>query len=222
MDDTRFDAKEMVRRIVRSAATAALGTLTTEGGPFVTLVTVATDIDGAPLVLLSGLAAHTRHLARDGRASLLMQPPADEGKDPLTGARVTVLGSFQPVARDEASHARLLGRFLARHPEAEGYAGFDDFSMHRLMVDGIHLVAGFGRIARLSATDILVPAAQAAVFAAAEPSLLRDLYWDTGGHRLVAVDPDGVDIMDEGVRRRSFRRRANDPGEVPDLLAEIG
>ena len=219
MDDARFDAQDMVRRIVRSAATAALGTLTTEGGPFVTLVTVATDIDGAPLVLLSGLAAHTRHLARDGRASLLMQAPAGEGKDPLTGARVTVLGSFQPVARDEASHGSLLGRFLARHPEAEGYASFGDFSIYRMAVDGVHLVAGFGRIARLFASEFLVPAAVADAFAAAEAGLLDDL--NGSGPRLVAIDPDGVDVADKGVSRLSFPRRVADPGEVKALLAGL-
>ena len=218
MDDARFDAEGMVRRIVRSAATASLGTLATNGGPFVTLVTVATDIDGTPILLLSGLAAHTRHLARDARASLLMQAPAGEGDDPLTGARATVFGRVRPVARDEPDQARLLARFLARHPEAEGYAGFGDFSLHRMAVEGVHLVAGFGRIARLSASDLLVPPAVADAFADAEAALLTNV--SSAGARLVAVDPDGVDIIDNGVTRISFPRRANDPGEVRRLLID--
>ncbi|WP_370675313.1 HugZ family protein [Pleomorphomonas sp. PLEO] len=220
MDDDRFDAQDMVRRIVRSAATASLGTLATDGGPFVTFVTVATDINGAPLVLLSGLAAHTRHLARDGRASLLMQAPASEGADPLTGARVTVSGTFQCVAREAADHARLLGRFLARHPEAEDYAGFGDFSIHRMSMEGVHLVAGFGRISRLSASEFLVPAAVAKAFASAETALLDNL--NGTGPRLVAVDPDGVDVADKGVRRLSFPRRAGDPDEVKSLWVDLG
>lgn len=220
MDDSRFDAEDTVRRIMRSAATASLGTLALEGGPFVTFVTVATDIDGAPLVLLSGLAAHTRHLARDGRASLLMQAPAGNGDDPLTGARATFTGRFQRVARDDADHARLFQRFLVRHPEAEGYAGFGDFSVHRMTVEGVHLVAGFGRIARLTAADVLVPAATADAFALAEAALVSDLADVRPG--LVAVDPDGVDIKDDGVKRLAFTRRAGDPGEVKALLAEVG
>ena len=220
MDEARFDASDMVRRIVRSAATAALGTLAPEGGPFVTFVTVATDIDGAPLILLSGLAAHTRHLARDGRASLLMLAPAGDGEDPLTGTRVTVMGSFQRVAREEPNHGRLLARFLARHPEAEGYAGFGDFSIHRMSVDSVHLVAGFGRIARLPASDLLVPQAVADAFATAEASLLDGL--NGPGARLVAVDPDGVDVADKGVKRLSFSRRVDDPGEVMAFLAGLG
>lgn len=219
MDDSRFDAMDVARRILRSATTASLGTLTLEGAPFVTFVTVATDMGGAPIVLLSGLAAHTRHLARDGRASLLMQAPASNGDDPLTGARATLVGRFQPVVREEADHAHLFTRFLARHPEAEGYAGFGDFSVYRMTVDGVHLVAGFGRIARLTAADVLVSAPTADAFAAAEAKLLSEFADMRPG--LVAVDPDGVDIVDGGAKRLNFTRRAGDPGEVKALLAEI-
>ncbi|PKR87683.1 pyridoxamine 5'-phosphate oxidase [Pleomorphomonas diazotrophica] len=216
MDDSRFDARDMTRRIVRSAATASLGTLTPDGGPFVTFVTVATDFDGSPLLLLSSLAAHTRHLERDERASLLMQAPADDDEDPLTGARATIIGRLRRVTRDEDDHDRLFWRFLARHPEAEGYADFADFSIHRMMVEGIHLVAGFGRIARLDATDFLVQPTVAEAFAKAEAAFLKN--FSSAGARLVAVDPDGADLLDGGVTRLHFSRRAEHPGEMRDLL----
>ncbi|CAI9409885.1 hypothetical protein ANOBCDAF_02140 [Pleomorphomonas sp. T1.2MG-36] len=220
MSDASFDAPDMARRILRSAATASLGTLATDGGPFVTFVTVATDIDGAPLILVSGLAAHTRHLDRDDRASLLMQAPAGAGEDPLTGARLTLIGRFRGMAGDEDAHAHLLKRFLARHPKAEGYAGFGDFSIHRMVVDGAHLVAGFGRISRLRADDLLVAPAVAEAFALAEASLI-ETFGDVDP-RPVAFDPDGVDVADNGVRRLCFPRRANDPGEVAALMSVLG
>lgn len=219
MDDAGFDAPGMVRQIVRSAATASLGTLTVEGAPFVSFVTVATDTDGTPLILISGLAAHTRNLARDERGSLLLQAPADEGSDPLTGARATLVGRFRRVARDENGAQRLFTRFLARHPEAEGYASFGDFALYRMSLETIHLVAGFGRIARLSPSDLLVPPAVADAFADAEAAFLKN--FSSAGARLVAVDPDGVDILDAGVTRLSFPRRAEHPGEVRDLLIDL-
>ena len=220
MNDASFSAPDMARRILRSAATASLGTLATDGGPFVTFVTVATDIDGAPLILVSGLDAHTRHLGRDDRASLLMQAPAGASEDPLTGARFTLVGRFRSMADDEDAHARLLRRFLARHPKAEGYAGFGDFSLYRMIVDGAHLVAGFGRIARLSADDLLVAPAVAEAFALAEASLIETL---SGiDPRPVAIDPDGVDVADNGIRRFCFPQRAGDPGEVAALMADLG
>lgn len=219
MDDASFDAPGLVRQIVRSAATASLGTLTSDGMPFVSLVTVATDGDGAPLILISSLAAHTRNLVRDGRASLLMQAPAGEGQDPLTGARATLVGRFLRVEREQDGNQRLFRRFLARHPKAEGYASFGDFALYRMTVESIHLVAGFGRIARLAADEFLVPAQIAEAFVAAEPALLADL--NGAGIRIVAVDPDGVDVDDGGARRLAFPRRAANPGDVKSLLAEI-
>ncbi len=216
MNDTRFDAQHMARRIVRSAATASLGTLSPDGGPFVTFVAVATDIDGSPLALLSDLAAHTRHLERDPRASLLVHALADTDDASLAGARATVSGRLRRVARDEDDHERLFGRFLARHPEAEGYAGFSDFSIYRMTVDSVHLVAGFGRIVQLSSADLLVPTEVADAFANAEATLLKN--FSSIGARLVAIDPDGVNLLDTGVTRRSFPRRADHPGEVRDLL----
>ena len=220
MSDASFDAPDMARRILRSAATASLGTLATDGGPFVTFVTVATDIDGAPLILVSGLAAHTRHLSRDDRASLLLQAPAGAGEDPLTGARLTLVGRFRSMAGDEDAHARLLKRFLARHPEAKGYAGFGDFALHRMVVEGGHLVAGFGRIARLSADDLLVAPALAEAFGLAEAALIEA--FGDAEPRPVAIDPDGIDVADNGIRRVCFSRRASDPGEMAALMAELG
>ncbi len=62
-----YDALGEAKRLLRSIRSAALATLTPDGDPFASLVAVATMPDGAPILLLSGLAAHTRHLAADGR-----------------------------------------------------------------------------------------------------------------------------------------------------------
>ncbi len=219
MDDAGFDAPGLVRQIVRSAATASLGTLTAEGAPFVSFVTVATDTDGSPLILISSLAAHTRNLARDERGSLLLQAPADETSDPLTGARVTLVGRFRRIAREESGAQRLFTRFLARHPKAEGYASFGDFALYHMSLETIHLVAGFGRIARLSAEEFLVLEQVAEAFISAEPALLGNL--NGAAARILAVDPDGVDVSGDGVRRLAFLRRAESPSEVKSLLSEI-
>jgi hypothetical protein len=148
-----------------------------------------------------------------------MQAPAGEGDDPLTGARVTVVGRFQRVSQEDGIARRLLSRFLARHPEAEAYAGFADFAIHRMTMESIHLVAGFGRIARLAAADLLVPPNIAEAFETAETALLNSLRLP--GTRLVAVDPDGVDVLEKSVKRVCFPRRSVDPGEVESLLAEL-
>ena len=48
------------RRVLRLAATGSLATLVPEGGPFASLVTVATMPAGEPILLISALARHTR------------------------------------------------------------------------------------------------------------------------------------------------------------------
>ena len=76
---------------MRTALKGALATLDRETGhPYASLVLVATEPDGAPILLLSRLALHTRNLERDPRASLLLdgygwpgRPPRRRAGDPL-------------------------------------------------------------------------------------------------------------------------------------------
>src|SRR4051812_16006835 len=88
-----FDPVWLAKSLLRSIRAGALATLDRESGaPFASLVTVATDRDGSPLLLLSRLAAHTLNLEADCRASLLL---AERGKgDPLAHPRLTVLGEM--------------------------------------------------------------------------------------------------------------------------------
>src|SRR3954463_5390988 len=106
-----FDPRAVARTILRSIRAGTLGTLDRNTGhPFASLVNVATDVDGAPLVLTSRLSTHTANLEADGRASVLL---AETGKgDPLAHPRLTMLGRFAPVARDSPDEPRVRRRFL--------------------------------------------------------------------------------------------------------------
>ncbi len=144
-----LSAAETARSVLNSVGTGALATLSADGAPFASLVLVATTAEGEPVLLLSGLAVHTRNLARDPRASLLLVAAGGENGDPLAGARLTVSGA---VAVDDDAESRR--RLLGRHPEAESYAGFGDFRFYRLAIGSGHLVAGFGRIVALARDDL--------------------------------------------------------------------
>lgn len=142
---------QFARDLIVKAKTATLATLDlTSGHPYASLVTVAIDAGGAPLLLLSNLALHTRNARADARASLLFQA-ATSGTDPLAGARVTVVGELSLVAMPENARAR----FLARHPDAAVYAGFADFAFYVLKTERAHFIGGFGRIVELGASDLL-------------------------------------------------------------------
>lgn len=191
---------------MRSRDRAALAT-SRHGAPYASLVLVAADLDASPLLLLSDLAQHSRNIAFEPRVSLLFD--ATEGHpDPLAGPRLTVLG------RAEAVNDRpLLARFSARHPSASQYAGFADFRLYRVKVERGHLVAGFGRIEWIEASE-LVFAPDTHVLAAAEPAILariNEVYADAialyaqrvlgrsgSVWRMTGIDPEGVDLRCAG------------------------
>src|ERR1700688_2317261 len=93
-DESRA-AAAAVKRLMRLARTGALATLEATGGaPLTTLIGVASDFDGAPLFLMSMLSRHTRNLANDPRASLLLTGRPERG-DPLNHPRVTLSGRVE-------------------------------------------------------------------------------------------------------------------------------
>lgn len=144
-DRTALDA----RALLRGARQATLATAAPGGWPFASLVLIALGSDGAPLLLLSDLAEHSKNIVADDRVALLIDGTAGL-EDPLSGPRLTVLG--RAARSPDPDHRR---RFLERHPGAEQYADFDDFAMYRLAVERGHLVAGFGRIHWLDAAELL-------------------------------------------------------------------
>lgn len=154
---------ERGRTLLAESRTGALSTVALDGGfPFGSLVAYAVDGAGRPILCLSDLAEHSRNLAADPRASLMVAATwSSEGEqDPLALARVTVLGSVVEL-RDDARRAAL-DAYRARHPDAF-YAGFDDFRLYRLDVASVRYVGGFGRMSWVSADE----------HAAAEPDPLR-------------------------------------------------
>ena len=195
----RFTGSE-ARQLLRRARTGTLASLNREGGhPYASLVNVGTDVAGEPLILISSLAWHTRNLAADARASLMVAEPPATG-DALTGPRITVMGRFEKI---DAARARR--RYLARHRQAAVYVDFSDFAFWRMVPEIIHAVAGFGRIETLGADDVF-PAASEMV--EIEDSAIARINHDhaealrllggTAGHwQVAAIDTDGADLICE-------------------------
>ncbi|PWS38835.1 hypothetical protein DFH01_06185 [Falsiroseomonas bella] len=215
------------RRLVRGAISATLAT-SAEGQPFASLVTPATAPDLAPLMLLSSLSEHTRHLRAEPRCALLFTG-VPEGPNPQTAPRVTISGLAEPVP--EAEVPALKARWLARHPYAALYADFGDFALWRVRPGGALLVGGFARATRLKLADLLPDPAAVAVVAAAEAEILDHVNADhadavaaiaegllgagRGAWRLTAVDTDGCDLaLEERVLRLAWAAPVSDAGGV--------
>lgn len=230
MTSSRSFSGNDARRLLRRARIATLATLNREGGtPYASLANVATDVDGAPIILVSSLAWHTRNLVADGRASLLVAEPAPEG-DALTGARVTFIGRFRP-----ADNPRLRRRYLAHHPEAEPYANFGDFGFWRLESEQIHAIAGFGRIETLSVGEVFPEATEMADLetravehmnsdhgGAAQRLVTELLAAPAGNWQVAAIDPDGASLTcGERSLRLEFPAPVFDPESLSRGLAEL-
>lgn len=219
-EDPGFEA----RRIIRAATAATLATQQ-EGQPFASLVTPATSPDLAPLLWLSTLSEHTRHLQRDPRCALLFTGRA-ESANPQTAPRVTLTGTAEAI-----TDAALKARWLARHPYAALYADFADFGLWRIKPLGALMVGGFARATRLRMAQLLPDAAAVAAIAEAEADIIAHVNTDhadaveviatgllggtPGAWRLAAVDVDGLDLaVGDAVLRMAFAAPVSDAGAV--------
>ena len=232
----QFDALSLAKALLRSAGSGALATLDAQGAPFSSLSSVATDVDGRPLLLLSRLAAHTGHLEADPRASLLL---ARIGRgDPLAHPRLTLTGRASKLERASLEHERARRRFLNAHPKAELYAGFADFSFWRLDPAQAHLNGGFARAAQLSADELLSTVVDAHELVLAEEDALSHMNRDHAGAialyatallgaapgpwRLTGLDPEGCDLAQGDERRRlAFPQAVRTPEELRAMLVKL-
>ncbi len=230
-----FEPLAEARRLLRGVRAGSLATLDGSGGPFASLVSVATDHDGSPLILVSQLSAHTRHLDRDGRCSLLLAA-GGEG-DPLAHARLTLTGMAAKLT-DAAMRRTARARFLARHPAAALYVDFGDFSFWRVVLDQARLNGGFARAARFPAQRLLTEVADARALIEAEAGALAhmnddhadalDLYARViaeqpgGAWIATGIDPDGMDLSCGDLAARiPFPERVLTPGGLRETLVTL-
>jgi len=228
--ENTFDARAAAKKLLREGRSGALATLLPgTGDPYCSLVNVATAVDGAPLLLLSKLALHTKNLLADGRVSLML----DERKegDPLEGARVMLMGTC-------AADSSAAGSYLRRHPEAEMFASFADFAFYRMEIARAHLVAGFGRIVDLNPQDILTDISDASSLVEAEGDAIAHMNADhadacrlyatrllgarDGEWHCVGIDPEGLELQDgRTALRLPFPQRVTAPGPLRAVLKQL-
>jgi heme oxygenase (biliverdin-IX-beta and delta-forming) len=239
----KFDAVGEAKLLLRTTRSVALATLVPDSGrPFATLVNIATAPDATPILLLSELAAHRRHLAADPRLSLLLY--ALGHGDPLAHPRLTILGRAQRI--EEAEHrAAARERFLARHPKSELYVDFPDFSFFAVEIENTHLNGGFARAASLAGEQIRTAIDAASEVVAAEagavahinadhpdvPALLARVFGQpsnvdrsaaAGPWHAVGLDPEGIDLgNDASIVRVAFPHPVSTAAELRQTLVDL-
>lgn len=235
MPPAPIQPSDIVRSLLRRSRQGALATLMpNKGDPYCSLVATASAPDGAPLLLISRLAIHTKNILADARVSLMLDERI--AGDPLEGARVMLAGVARQIEGDAATVSRR--RYLAAHPKAEMFADFPDFSFFRIDVQGAHLVAGFGRIVDLRPSSFLTDVDQANELIAAEPDIVAHMNADhrdtlnlyatkllgaeSGEWHCTGCDPDGLDLhIGRHTLRLPFPRRVNDSVALRKVLKEL-
>ena len=235
--ETTADAVRLAKTLVRTARSGTIATIAPDSGwPIAPRVGVSTDFDGAPVILISGLAAHTKAMRADARCSLLLGNP---GKgDPLAHPRVTLACEARESERDSDAHNRVDARYLVHQRKAELYAGLGDFRYFRLEPQSAALNGGFGRAYALSKADILNANPANAELAAAEMNALQHMNDDhtdavglyaehfakapAGNWRLVGIDAEGIDLVDgDDVRRVWFETELATPHDMHMTLVRM-
>jgi putative heme iron utilization protein len=138
--------------------------------PFGSLAPFALSESGAPIVLVSEIAEHTRNLAKDSRAALFVQDPEAEG-DPQASWRLTVMGRARrllaksderglpgadaAIRLDDAELAAVHARYSARVPDAPRYFEAHRFGYWRIDPQRTRAIGGFGAIHWLDGDAIL-------------------------------------------------------------------
>jgi len=206
---TDAEAIRLARTLVRGARFGSLAFIEPKtGAPSVNRVGVATDLDGAPLILVSMLSAHTPAILADPRCSLLV---GVTGKgDPLAHPRITLACRAVQLERGAADHVRAERRYLNRNPKAKLYVGLGDFSIFRLEPERASLNAGFGKAYLLERADLLVAGPVNEELAASEQDALDHMNSDHldaiaiyahhfakasgDGWAATGFDADGIDL----------------------------
>ncbi|MBO6726647.1 MAG: HugZ family protein [Rhizobiaceae bacterium] len=232
---TDAEAIALARKLLRTARHGAIAVLDPESGaPVASRVAVATDFDGAPIILVSALSAHTAGLMADPRCSLLLGEP---GKGhPLAHPRISVACTATRLAPDDERRSVIESRFLNRHPKARLYAGFGDFSYFRLEPVSASLNGGFGKAYVLKADELLLGVLNKEL-EAIEPSAVEHMNADHadavsilarasggvgggGDWRLTGIDAEGFDLIgNDDCLRILFPEPLATAGDLRSVLA---
>ena len=206
---------ELLIDLLHSVSEAALAThsLQLPGYPFASAVPFITDAQHRPIQLISSLAEHTRNLAADSKASLMIVKPLGEGEM----ARVSLVGEIQPCAAEPL----LVQRYLRYHPPAERFLQLGDFRFHRFEPLRVLTVGGFAQARWLEGERIHT--AQHVSLEDESDLLQRFDIPPESGARILGIDCYGIDLFSAGKRQRL--RFASGPVTIdalqPTVLREL-
>ena len=147
-------ARNLARLLLSTARFAALAVLDpATSTPALSRISIACDLHGAPMSLISSLSMHHGALVTNAAAAIMVGEPGPKG-DPLTYPRLMVQGVAHLIPRGDPEYDALRDHWLAEHPKSRLYIDFADFGFVRFAVISAMLNGGFGKAFRLIPDDL--------------------------------------------------------------------
>src|SRR5262245_741234 len=139
MSDQARTARMLLQR--QSVGVLSTHSVDVEAYPFGSIATYVLNYDGAPTMLISDIAQHTRNIKQDKRVSLTIFDQCAD--DPQASSRLTWIGNAEPV---DPSDTKIRHRYLRYFPSAESYFETHDFSLYCIHLLRARFIGGFGEI----------------------------------------------------------------------------
>jgi putative heme iron utilization protein len=144
-----------LRDMLHTQRVASLGTLNTEGGPFVSMVPFAIEPEAGCLVIhVSLLAPHTRNLLSNPAVSVMVMQAEVAGEPVHALPRVSMDGTAARLQPQSMDWLAARDAYLARFPDAEPMTHLGDFNFVVIHLTAARQVAGFGTARPLEAEDL--------------------------------------------------------------------
>lgn len=156
----RDELEREVNRLVESQTTAMLSTYaetpsdeadnphSASGFPFGSVVRYVVgksdEYAGMPIVMLSRIAEHSKHISQNNNVSLLISDQ-ESHCDVQQTPRLTVLGSMIKLDADDPALQYDAEVYFENFPETRDYFQLLDFDFYYLHIEKRRYVAGFGR-----------------------------------------------------------------------------
>ena len=140
---------------LRAAANSAqLATLNQDRQPEASHAPVVC-FDGHWYFFLSELASHTLNLMRNPALGLILVDHRDANANPFALRRISLVGSVQPIARDQAAYGSVLAVFRDRFGEVmDLIEPLPDFHLFRFVAEQGRFIRGFGQAYDLAGENL--------------------------------------------------------------------
>jgi putative heme iron utilization protein len=196
------------------------------GYPFGSVTPFVLDHTGAPIILISSIAEHTKNIIENPKISLVVFA-GDE--DLQANARLTLLGEAKIIDKSDAD---LRARYLRYMPQAAGYFDMHDFAFYRIAIQHARYIAGFGKMGWMD-EQALNPSSTLSPLASQETNIINHMNQDhadsilaycahfhgvsTTQAVMLGIDQDGFDVSIHGNPHEVLRFNFSEP--IDDALS---